>query len=76
MSVIARLQATDFVIAGDAVYTTAQLRGENEPARPEDMHQWKRSQRELQRFAERFPQATIAPGHDAEAFAALDKRYE
>lgn len=76
MSVIARLATRDFVIAGDAVYTTAQLRGENEPGRPEDMHQWKRSQRELQRYAERFPDAVVVPGHDAEAFAALAKRYE
>ena len=32
MSVIARLASRDFVIAGDAVYTAAQLRGANEPA--------------------------------------------
>jgi len=76
MSVIAHLASRDFVISGDAVYTAAQLRGENEPMRPEDMHQWKRSQRELQRFAERYPDAVVAPGHDAEAFGALDKRYE
>jgi len=76
MSVIAHLASRDFVIAGDAVYTAAQLRGENEPMRPEDMHQWKRSQRELQRFAERYPDAVVAPGHDAEAFGALERRYE
>ena len=76
MSVIARLATRDFVIAGDAVYTAAQLRGENEPARPEDMHQWQRSQRELQRYAERFPDAVVVPGHDAEAFGTLARRYE
>jgi len=76
MSVVARLASRDFVIAGDAVYTAAQLRGANEPARPEDMHQWKRSQRELQRFAERYPDAVVVPGHDAEAFGGLERRYE
>lgn len=76
MAVIARLRDHDFVIAGDAVYTDAQLRGENVPARPEDEHQWQRSWRELKRFSERYPGATIVPGHDPEAWAALADRYE
>jgi glyoxylase-like metal-dependent hydrolase (beta-lactamase superfamily II) len=76
MSVIAHLASRDFVIAGDAVYTEAQLRGENEPARPEDLHQWQRSQRELRRFAERFPNAVVVPGHDAAYWETLKRRYE
>jgi N-acyl homoserine lactone hydrolase len=76
MSVVAHLASHDLVIAGDAVYTEAQLRGENEPARPEDLHQWQRSQRELRRFAERFPEAVVIPGHDGDAWAKLQRRYE
>jgi N-acyl homoserine lactone hydrolase len=76
MSLIARLREHDFVIAGDAVYTTGQLAGRNVQPRPVDEHEWRRSQRELQRFSERFPRAVIVPGHDSEAFAALERRYE
>jgi N-acyl homoserine lactone hydrolase len=76
VSVIARLREHDFVIAGDAVYTRAQLHGETRPPRPEDLHQWRRSQRELQRFAEGYPSAVIVPGHDADAWAKLERRYE
>jgi N-acyl homoserine lactone hydrolase len=76
MSVIARLREHDFVIAGDAVYTEDQLAGRNVPPRPEDMHQWQRSRRELQRFAERFSDAVIVPGHDPGAWEKLAERYE
>ena len=76
LAVIARLAAHDFVIAGDAVYTRDQLDGRNVPARPEDMHQWQRSRRELQRFAEGYPDAVIVPGHDPGAWAELGERYE
>lgn len=76
MSVITHLATRDLVIAGDAVYTEAQLRGENEPPRPEDLHQWQRSQRELRRFTERFPNAIVIPGHDAAAWERLERRYE
>lgn len=76
LSVIARLRDHDFVIAGDAVYTRAQLAGDSVPARPEDMHQWQRSRRELQRFAEGYPASTIVPGHDPAAWKELAGRYE
>ena len=74
--VIARLRDRDFVIAGDAIYTAAQLDGAPEPPRPVDLHTWRRSLRELQRFRERYPDAIIVPGHDAEHFSALDPRYD
>jgi glyoxylase-like metal-dependent hydrolase (beta-lactamase superfamily II) len=76
LSVIARLAEHDFVIAGDAVWTLDQLAGKNVPPRPEDMHQWLRSRRELQRYGERFPAATIAPGHDPAAWEQLGDRYQ
>ena len=76
VSVIARLRDHDFVIAGDAVYTRAQLNGDNVPPRPHDEHQWQRSRRELQRFARQFPQAVVVPGHDPAVWAELEERYE
>jgi glyoxylase-like metal-dependent hydrolase (beta-lactamase superfamily II) len=76
MSVICRLAERDLVIAGDAIYTTGQLRGESMPPRPENFHKWERSLRELQRFHSQFPEVTIIPGHDPDAWADLDDRYE
>ncbi len=76
LSVIARLREHDFVIAGDAVWTLDQLAGKNVPPQPEDMHDWLRSRRELQRYAERFPEATIVPGHDPAAWEQLAECYE
>jgi len=75
-SVIARLSDRDMVIAGDAIYTYAQLEGADPPPAPADMHNWKRSLRELQQFARTYPQALIVPGHDPEHWKTLAKRYE
>ena len=75
-SVIARLRDRDFVIAGDAIYTHAQLEGADPPPRPVDMHNWKRSLRELQQFGRTYPHAVIAPGHDVDHWPTLEKRYE
>ncbi len=76
LSVVARLREHDFVIAGDAVWTADQLDGKNVPPRPEDVHEWQRSRRELQRFKEGFPTAVIVPGHDPFAWEQLEARYE
>jgi glyoxylase-like metal-dependent hydrolase (beta-lactamase superfamily II) len=74
-SVICRLADRDLVIAGDAVYTYAQLEGGAEPPRPVDLHNWRRSMRELQLFARNYPQAVIIPGHDPQLFERLEKSY-
>jgi N-acyl homoserine lactone hydrolase len=75
-SVILRLRERDFVVAADAVYTMRQLDGGPEPLRPVDMHNWRRSRRELQLFHREYPQAVIVPGHDPELYSALAERYE
>jgi glyoxylase-like metal-dependent hydrolase (beta-lactamase superfamily II) len=74
--VICRLADRDLVIAGDAIYTLGQLSGAPEPPRPYDLHNWRRSMRELRHFAEQFPNAVIIPGHDAAHWATLEGRYE
>ncbi len=76
VSVVAHLRERDFVIAGDAVWTRDQLAGNNVPPRPEDMHEWQRSRRELQRFREGFPDAVVVPGHDPAVWEELEARYE
>jgi N-acyl homoserine lactone hydrolase len=75
-SVICRLADRDLVIAGDAIYTLAQLDEAPEPPRPVDLHNWRRSMGELKHFRRQFPQAVIVPGHDPEHWETLEKRYE
>ena len=75
-SLICRLADRDLVIAGDAIYTHAQLEGADPPPAPADMHTWKRSLRELQQFARTYPRAVIVPGHDAGYWPTLERRYE
>ncbi|HET6830448.1 MAG TPA: N-acyl homoserine lactonase family protein [Solirubrobacterales bacterium] len=75
-SVVARLRDRDLVIAGDAVYTVAQLEGGPEPPLLADLHRWRRSLRELQQFARTYPRAEIIPGHDPERWKTVAKSYE
>lgn len=75
-SVICRLRDRDLVIAGDVIYTLDQLKGGPEPAKPYDRHNWRRSMRELQLFAQQYPQAVIVPGHDPFTWETLQKRYD
>jgi N-acyl homoserine lactone hydrolase len=74
-SVICRLRDRDFVIAGDAIYTIAQLADAPEPPRPLDRRLWRRSLQELRLFHQQYPQAVIVPGHDPELWPTLEKRY-
>jgi N-acyl homoserine lactone hydrolase len=75
-AVICRLRDRDLVIAGDAIYTIGQLGDAPEPPRPVDRHNWRRSKRELQHFAQTYPQAVILPGHDPEHWKTIQARYE
>ncbi len=74
--VICRLKDRDFVIAGDAVYTTRQLEGGPPPPRAVDPHRWRRSLNELQLFHRHYPQAEIVAGHDPAQWHSLEERYE
>jgi glyoxylase-like metal-dependent hydrolase (beta-lactamase superfamily II) len=76
LSVLCRLRDRDFVIAGDAIYTLGQLESAPGPPLPYDAHTFNRSLQELRLFARQFPQAVIVPGHDAELWDTLERRYE
>ena len=76
MSVIARLRAREVLLAGDAIYTLRTLRESHLPARCEDEHRFRRSLREIQMYAEQTPDALIVPGHDIDAWRALEPVYE
>ncbi len=75
-AVMCRLRDRDLVIAGDAIYTLAQLDDAPPPPRPEDPHTWRRSLQELRLFRREYPQAVIIPGHDPRTWPALKQRYE
>jgi hypothetical protein len=46
------------------------------PHKMADEHQFRRSLKEIQRYREQTPGALIIPGHDWDAFSALDPVYE
>jgi len=75
-SVICRLRDRDLVIAGDSIYTLAQLDDAPPPPRPYDPHTWRRSLQELKLFVRQYPQAVVIPGHDPDAWPELKRRYE
>jgi glyoxylase-like metal-dependent hydrolase (beta-lactamase superfamily II) len=74
-SVLLRTATHEVLLAGDAVYTHANLRAEADPLLAADRHLLHRSRDELARFAELTPSALIVPGHDPEAWAALQPVY-
>jgi N-acyl homoserine lactone hydrolase len=77
ISVICHLSRRDFVIGGDATYTSGQLAGTAPPApRPFDAHNYRRSLQELKLFGREYPDAIVTPGHDPEFFSRLEPRYE
>jgi glyoxylase-like metal-dependent hydrolase (beta-lactamase superfamily II) len=76
MSVIVRLREREALLAGDAIYTMRALRESRLPARCADLHEFRRSLREIQLYARQTPTALVVPGHDAAAWRALDAVYE
>jgi N-acyl homoserine lactone hydrolase len=77
MSLVCRLKQRDFVIGGDATYTSGQLAGTAPAApRPFDAHNYRRSLQELRLFTRDYPDAVVTPGHDPEFFSQLEPHYE
>lgn len=75
MSVLVRTRAGEFLIAADSIYTMRTLRESVMPYGAHDEHEFRRSLREVQRYAEQTPNAVIVPGHDIEAWRALEPVY-
>jgi glyoxylase-like metal-dependent hydrolase (beta-lactamase superfamily II) len=76
LSVVLRLKGREILVAGDAMYMTRTLTDHHLPYRVEDEHLFKRSLREIELYARETPDALIIPGHDWEAWQALDAVYE
>lgn len=74
-SVALRLRERDMLILGDAAYTMAGFRGDTKPYRMEDEHRYERSLKELRLFVRESPGTVVVPGHDMEAWEALESSY-
>jgi hypothetical protein len=75
MSVILRTKEGEFLVAADAAYTMRTIRESVMPYGAHDEHEFKRSLREVQRYIEQTPSATVSVGHDLEAFRSLKPVY-
>lgn len=75
LSVIVRLREREALLAGDAIYTLATLREGKRPYRAVDRAAFEESARVLGAYDREHPDALVIPGHDMEAWAALEDRY-
>jgi N-acyl homoserine lactone hydrolase len=75
LSLIARLGERDALLTGDAAYTLATIRDGARPWRSEDAQAFERSAQALAAWDREHPDALVIPGHDIDAWEALDERY-
>jgi N-acyl homoserine lactone hydrolase len=75
MSVVLRTARGEVLVAGDAMYLRCTLADTHLPYRTADEHLFRRSLREIRRYADETPDALIIPGHDWEAWQQLDAVY-
>lgn len=77
VSYVLRLRGRrEALIAGDAIYAMRTLADSHPPIRMADEHEFRRSLREIQLYAEQTPDALIVPGHDLERWRQLAPVYE
>ena len=75
MSVALRLRDRDALLAGDAIYTMATLRGGDRAFRAVNRDAYEASIEVIAAYADAHPAALVIPGHDAAAWAALQSTY-
>jgi N-acyl homoserine lactone hydrolase len=75
MSVVLRTRGPEVLLAGDAIYLRETLETSHLPYRVEDEHLFRRSLREIAQYRKETPDALIVPGHDWEAWQALEPEY-
>jgi glyoxylase-like metal-dependent hydrolase (beta-lactamase superfamily II) len=75
MSVVLRTKGHEVLVAGDAVELRETLETAHLPYRVEDEHLFRRSLREIAQYRKETPDALIIPGHDWEAWQALQAEY-
>jgi N-acyl homoserine lactone hydrolase len=75
MSVVVRTAGGEVLVAGDAIHLRRNLDEARLPHRTEDDHLYRRSLREMQLYVRETPDALVIPGHDWEAWQALESDY-
>jgi N-acyl homoserine lactone hydrolase len=75
MSVVVRTARGEVLVAGDAIYLRRNLDDAHLPHRTEDDHLYRRSLREMQQYVRETPDAVVIPGHDWDAWHALEPAY-
>jgi N-acyl homoserine lactone hydrolase len=75
MSFVLRLADREALVAADAIYMMRTLTDSHLPYRMADEHEFRRSLREIQIYAEQTPDALIIPGHDMAAWEKLQPSY-
>jgi N-acyl homoserine lactone hydrolase len=75
MSVVVRTAGGEVLVAGDAIFVRRNLDDTHLPNRTEDDHLYRRSLREIQQYVRETPDAVVIPGHDWEAWQALEAVY-
>ena len=75
-SVVLRLKGREALLVGDAAYTMRTISESHPPFILADEHRFRRSLREIQLYIEGTPDALVVPGHDIEAWRALEDVYE
>jgi N-acyl homoserine lactone hydrolase len=76
LAVLVRLREREALIAGDAIYTIATLRGGRRPWHSQSRKAFERSLGALQAYDREHPDALIIPGHDIAHWETLAERYE
>jgi N-acyl homoserine lactone hydrolase len=77
LGVLLRLASgTELLLTGDAAYARRTIDEGLVPTLCQDVHLYRRSLRELQRFVERTPSAHVVCGHDAEGWPDVREHYE
>ena len=75
MSVVLRTAKGEVLVAGDAIFMHRTLDDDHLPHLVADEHLFRRSMREIRQYGKETPDALIIPGHDWEAWQALDASY-
>jgi glyoxylase-like metal-dependent hydrolase (beta-lactamase superfamily II) len=75
MSVVVRTAGGEVLVAGDAIHMRRNLDDTHLPHRTEDDHLYRRSLREMQQYVRETPDALVIPGHDWDAWQALETVY-
>ena len=75
MSLLLRLRERELLLCVDAIYTLASLTEDVVPLLAADRDLYARSREQIRRHVARHPDTVVVPGHDPQAWAALDAVY-